>query len=263
MSTPVNSGLSWPRVARSEWVKLRTLRSTRITLAVALIGLIGVGCLVAYVTDTHFNRLSPAERLTFDPVTRSLVGVFFAQLAVGVLGVLLVTGEYSTGMVRATFAAVPQRLPVLTAKTAVFAVVTAVLMIIGSVAAFLGGQALLGVHGTTLSAPGALRSVIGAGLYLVGIGIIGVGLGFLVRSTAGAIATLFGVLLVLPGIINFLPNSWQTTINPYLPSTAGQAVFTTHQFAQTLSPWTGFAVFCGYAVVVLAAAAVVLRRRDV
>lgn len=250
------------RVIASEWLKLWTVRSTWITLLVALIGMVGIGLLIAYVTNQHWAHMNPGERATFSPIDRSMGGVYLAQLAIGVLGVLVVTAEYTTGMIRATLTAVPTRLPVLIAKAVVYALVTLVIMLVASFAAFEGAQALLGVHGVTLAAPGAVRAVTGVALYLTAVGLLAVGLGFLIRSTAGGIATLFGLLLVAPAIVHVLPQNWANAINPYLPSVAGSALFTTRPDAGSLAPWTGFGVFCAYAAAALVGAAVVLRRRD-
>lgn len=250
------------RVIRSEWIKVRTLRSTAFTLLAAVLALAGLGLLIAAVSSAHYAETVQREG-RFDPVGRTLGGVNIAQLAIGVLGVLIVTGEYSTGMIKATFSAVPARLPVLWAKAVLYAVVTAVLMIPAAFVAFLGGQQLLGSHGTTLAAPGALQAVLGVGLYLTVIAVIAVALGFLIRSTAGGIAALFGVLLVLPGLGNLLPASWQTHLLPYLPGAAGQALYDQFPGPDTLAPWTGFAVMCLWAVAALTAAAFVLKRRDV
>lgn len=250
------------RVVASEWLKLRSLRSSWFTLGVAVVGLVGLGALVSYVTETHWNQMGTFERLTFDPTNRSLTGVFLAQLAVGVLGVLVVSGEYATGMIRATFSAVPRRLPVLWAKLLVFSGVTLVLMLVAAFVAFLGGQQLLTTHGTTLSAPHVLRAVLGVALYLTVVGILGVALGFIVRSTAGGIASLVGLLLVLPTIGRVLPSDWQQNVIPYLPSNAGGALFSLKPDPGTLAPWTGFGVMCLWAVVAVAAAALLVRRRD-
>src|SRR3954467_3448617 len=149
------------RVLRSEWIKLWSLRSTWFTLAAALVGVVGIGYLVSYEGRRHYASMGLVERLTFDPTLHSLFGVYLAQLAIGVLGVLVITGEYATGMIRATLAAVPTRLPVLWAKLAVFGSVTFVLMLVSSFAAFLGGQKLLHPYGTTLSQPNVLRAAIG------------------------------------------------------------------------------------------------------
>jgi len=129
----------------------------------------------------------------------------------------------------------------------------AVLMTVASFLAFLGGQALLGSHSTTLAAAGVVRAVVGAGLYLTVVGLLGIGLGFIIRNTAGAIATLFGLLLVLPILGQVLPSSWAKHVVPYLPSNAGQAIMSIHQAPGDLAPWTGFAVFCGYAAAAIIA----------
>jgi ABC-type transport system involved in multi-copper enzyme maturation permease subunit len=249
-------------VVASEWIKLRSLRSSWLTLAAAVIGMIGIGWLVSFETNSHWAHMQADERAGFDPVSRSLTGVYLAQLAIGVLGVLVITGEYATGMIRATLSAVPRRLPVLWAKLGVFCAITFVLMLVSAFAAFLVGQQLLGSHGTTLSAPHALRAVIGVALYLTVVAALAVGLGFMVRSTAGGIASLFGLLLVLPAIGHVLPTSWQQHILPYLPSNAGGALYSLKPDPGTLAPWTGFGVMCVWAAVAILGAMVVLRRRD-
>jgi ABC-2 type transport system permease protein len=250
-----------------EWVKFRTVRSTYWTLLFAVVATIGVGALVCVVHVNRFGHLSPGDRLEFDAVRFSLAGVQLAQLAIGVLGVLVMTNEYTTGVIRATFAAVPQRRTVLAAKALVFAVVVFVVGEIASFAAFFVGQSILAsknlnVH---IGDPGVLRAVIGGGLYLTVLGLFALGLGSLVRHTAGAIATFFGLLLVLPGIVAALPQSWQDAIDKWLPVNAGEAIFRHgHQLGtgHSLGPWTGLGVFCAYAAVALIAAAVLLVRRD-
>ena len=252
------------RVLLSEWTKIRSLRSTIFSLLAAIVFIVGLAVLVPMVTVSHWPPRDPREALGFDPTTRTLSGIFLAQLAIGVLGVLLITGEYATGMIRATFAAVPARLPVLWAKAAVFAAVTLVLMVPTVLGAFLVGQSILTSKHlqTNLSNPGVLRAVIGAALFLTVVGLLGIGLGALLRNTAGGISTLFGLLFVLPIIVRFLPSSWSDPINKYLPSNAGEAITHVHPDPTLLAPWTGFGLFCGYAAVVLIAAAISLRRRD-
>ena len=252
------------RVLLSEWTKIRSLRSTIFSLLAAIVFIVGLAVLVPMVTVSHWPPRDPREALGFDPTTRTLSGIFLAQLAIGVLGVLLITGEYATGMIRATFAAVPARLPVLWAKAAVFAAVTLVLMVPTVLGAFLIGQSILTSKHlqTDLSNPGVLRAVIGAALFLTVVGLLGIGLGALLRNTAGGISTLFGLLFVLPIIVRFLPSSWSDPINKYLPSNAGEAITHVHPDPTLLAPWTGFGLFCGYAVVVFIAAAISLRRRD-
>jgi ABC-2 type transport system permease protein len=256
--------VSQSRVIKSEWTKLRSLRSTMWSLLAAFVIVVGLGILISFARASHIERESLHDRLTFDPTAFSLAGSFLAQLAIGTLGVLLMTGEYSTGMVRATFGAVPRRLPVLWAKAIVFALVAFVLMTVAAFIAFFGGQAAFSSKhlDASISDPGVLRAVIGAGLYLTLVGVFGLALGALIRSTAGGIATLFGLLLVLPIIVNFLPGDWSTNINKYLPGSAGQSIMNVLHADDSLSPWVGFAVFCGYVALALAAAGVLLVRRD-
>ncbi|WP_098959434.1 ABC transporter permease subunit [Pseudonocardia sp. N23] len=258
-----SGAVTLPRTIASEWIKFRTLWSSVLVATVSVVGMIGVGWVGSFFTNADWAHMRPRELARFDPVVTSLNGYTVAELAVGTLGVLLVTGEYSTGMIRATMAAVPARLPVLWAKLIVFTGLTAVLMVPTAFVSFLGGQALLGTHSTSLSAPGVLRVVIATGVYLTIVGVLGVAFGALVRNTAGGIAALFGVLLVLPAIVGVLPSTWQDTIGPYLPANAGQAALSVTPDPAALAPWTGMAVFAAYAVVATGVAAVLLKRRDV
>jgi ABC-2 type transport system permease protein len=252
------------RVLTSEWIKLRSLRSTRITLLVAILLMASVGILYSAVTANQWSTMSAGGKAGFDPTLAALRGHTFAQLAVGVLGVLVVSGEYATGMIRASLTAVPKRLPVLWAKTLVFGAVTLVAMTVASLIAFFGAQAVLTSQNlqTTISASGVLRSVLGAGLYLTVVGLIGVALGGLLRNTAGSISTLVGILLLLPVMIDLFPSSIRSDISPYLPSNAGEALLSPTQQVGYLAPWTGFVVMCAYAVAALVGAAFVLKRRD-
>jgi ABC-2 type transport system permease protein len=249
-------------VIRSEWIKFRTLRSSWIVMAATVVAVVGIGMLVSYFTKSHWSSLSPDERARFNPVDRSLVGVNLAQLTVGVLGVLYISGEYGTGMIRSTVAAAPTRLPILAAKSAVFAAVTFASAVVATVVAFASGQGLLGPHGVTWGFPGAVRAVFGAALYLTLVGLFGLALGFVVRSTAGGIAALFGLLLIAPIIVGALPASWSNTVGPYLPGTAGTALWTLRADGHVLAPWAGFGVFWAWTAAALVAAAVVLKRRD-
>jgi hypothetical protein len=258
MAQPVTQA----QVIRSEWIKLRSVRSSWFVLAATVLVVAGIGLLVSYFNHAHWSTMSAADRADIHPVNQSLIGVNLAELTVGVLGVLVAAGEYATGMIRATFAAVPRRLPVLVAKTGVLAAVAFTVCLVPVFIAVVGGQALFGLEGVSLSAGEAARAVLGATLFLTGIGVIGVGVGFLIRSTAGSIATLFAVLLVLPFTVAVLPGRLSVTLGRYLPSAAGRALFIDSGGDAILSPWAGFSVFLLYAVVVLAAAAVVLRRRD-
>ena len=257
-------GVTQWRVARSEWTKLWSLRSTRWALLISVIAMAGLGILISAVQMAHWTHMRPHERATFNPVDVSLGGWHLAQLAVGVLGVLFITGEYSTGQIRSTFAAVPRRLPVLWAKAGVYAVVTFVLMLAASFVAFLVAQPILRQHHveTTLSSPHVLRAVIGAALFLTVTGLFGLSLGALVRNTAGGIATFAGLMFVLPGLTAILPNSWGNSIDPYLPLSAGTDIMSTQPDVHALAPWTGFLLFTGYAIAALLLSAALLLRRD-
>ena len=248
------------QVAHSEWIKLRSLRSSWFTMAATVLAVVGIGLLVSYVNHVHWSTMSPADRADADPVNQSLIGVNLAQLTVGVLGVLVAASEYTTGMIRATLTAVPRRRPVLVAKAGVVAAATFAVCLAAVSISFAGGQAMS--DGPSVGGTHAVRVVLGAALYLTVVAVTGVGLGFLVRSTAGGIATLLGVLLVLPIMVAALPEGFSDTVERYLPSTAGRALFIDHGGDAMLSPWTGFGVFLLYAAVVTAAAAAVLRRRD-
>ncbi|MGH9065472.1 MAG: ABC transporter permease [Acidimicrobiales bacterium] len=258
------AALATGRVLQSEWTKIRSVRSTFWTLVVTIAGTIGIGAAVCAAFVSRYNQLSAADRLTVDPAGLSLVGINFAQLALGVLGVLVISSEYSTGMIRSTFAAVPQRGVVLWAKAAVFAAVALVVGMISSFIAFFVGQTILSGQSiqTTIGAPGVLRSVIGGGLYLAVLGLLALGLGALIRRTAGGIAALFGLILVLPGITAALPQSWQHVIVKILPSEAGQQVMSVHRQAHALGPWAGFGVFCAWAAAAVVAAVLVTAHRD-
>jgi len=253
------------RVAVSEWTKLRSLRSTRWSLLVAIVLGIGFPILFATVLSNRWSHLSPRERSHRHPLDVALSGVQVSQLAIAVLGVLVISGEYSTGMIRSTFLAVPKRLPVLWAKAGVFAAVTFVLMLPTVLIAFFGSQAILRDHDIlqiSFSHPGVARTVIGGAVYLTLVGVFALGLGAIVRSTAGGIALFAAIMFVIPPLLNILPSDWYDAINPYLPSTSGDAIFSLTHGSDTLSPWPGFALFAGYAALSLAVAAVLLVRRD-
>lgn len=253
-----------PRVIRSEWTKLWTLRSTRWSLFLAFIAQAGLGPLIAVIEMARWSHLTLQDRLTINPIDHSLGGWHLAQLAAAILGVMTITGEYHTGMIRSSLVAAPKRLPVLWAKLLVFSAVTLVLMLIAAFIGFLGGQAIFTQHhvNVALSAPHALRSVIGAALYTTATGAMCIALGTIVRRTAGGIALFVGVFFVLPGLVEILPSTTADAIHPYLPSNAGAGVAQALSDPNMFSPWGGFALFCGYTVAVIAIAAVLLLRRD-
>ena len=252
-------------VLRSEWTKLRSLRSTGWSLLVGILLTIAFPILFAAVTSSHWGHMSPQERAHRSPLDIALAGVNVAQLAIAVLGVLVISGEYSTGMVRATFTAVPKRLPVLWAKTAVFAVVAFVLTVPAVLIGFFASQAILARHDIlqiSFSTPGVARSLVGGALYVMLTGIFALGIAAIVRNTAGGIATFAGIFFVIPPLMNILPSSWNNAISQYLPSEAGRQLFALQHASHTLTPTGGGLLFVGYCALVLAIAAVLLVRRD-
>ncbi|ANP52302.1 ABC-type transport system involved in multi-copper enzyme maturation permease subunit [Streptomyces griseochromogenes] len=255
------------RVLSSEWAKLWSLRSTWITLGLGLLFLVAFGVIAAshYKSNLDSGRHMDRDFATSTAVSLSLFGTNFAQLALGVLGVLVTAGEYSTGMIRSTLAAVPRRLPVLWSKAAVYGLVALVIATIGAFIAFLVSSQI--VSGTPaamgLGHTGVIRSLFGAGLYLGLVGVIGAALGALLRSVAGGISVLVAALMLVPGLISLLPTSWQSHIDPYLPSHAGESIFALTHDSTTLSPGAGLLVFLGWTVLALIGAAYRLVRSDV
>jgi hypothetical protein len=253
------------RVAVSEWTKLRSLRSTRWSLFAAVLLTIALPVIFAAVTSARWGQISPAERADRHPLDIALAGVNLSQLAIAVLGVLVVTGEYSTGMIRATFIAVPKRLPVLWAKLGVFAVVTFVLTLPAVLVAFFASQAILNRHHhlqIAFSHGGVARSVVGGAVYLALIGIFALALGAMLRNTAGGIAVFAAIFFVIPPLMNILPSSWNNAITPYLPSEAARQIFSLVPGDHSLSPVGGGLLFAGYCALAVAIAAVLLVRRD-
>ncbi len=252
-------------VVRSEWTKTRTVRSTYASLAAAAVLMVGVGALISFAVGSHYHRAGLAERLTFDPTGVSLTSIIFAQLAVAVFAILLVTAEYQTGMIRTSLQAVPRRPWLLGAKALVFA---AVALVVGEVicfASFFVGQPLLEggpAPYATIGQPGVARAVALSGVYLVLSGLIAMGVGALVRHTAAAITVIVAVYFVLPGVAQALPESWSRPVEKFIPTGGGRAmaaVLPNHDF---LSPGWGLVLLCVYVVVVLGAGFVALQRRD-
>jgi ABC-2 type transport system permease protein len=256
-------GAIMPGVLRSEWTKLSSLGSTRWSLLITVVVAIAVSAIVTSVYASQYDQ-GFAARHTIDPTYWSLNGLIFAQLAIGVLGVLTMSGEYGTGLISTTFAAIPQRRTVFVAKAVVASAVALAIGTVSSLGAFFLGQSILsGKHiQAGIGDPGVLRAVTGGGLYLAVLAVLALSLGALIRHSAGAIATFLGLLLVLPAVGAILPPSWQDTITPYFPGNAGLAILHVESMANTAEPWTGFTAFCAYAAVTFAAALFVLPRRD-
>ena len=269
----------------SEWTKIRSVRSTLWTLVIFACVSLGLTGLLTWLTlnalkGGHGER---ASGLVTDPVNFILgTGLGLGQLAICVLGALVITSEYSSGVIKASLLAVPRRYPVLVAKGLVFAVIVFVLGEIVAFASYFIGAALVNgyvvtssffvshhavtVHHTitvSLSQPGVLRAVFGAGLYLTVLGLFALAIGALIRHTAGAITAVIGMVLVIFPLAGLLPSSWGAHVHAYLPTVAGQLITADKlQSGQLLSPWQGFGVFCAWTALLLAAAVYLLDRRD-
>jgi ABC-2 type transport system permease protein len=259
---------TYPRVlratTRAEWTKMRSVRSTMWTLLAAVGLSVGFGALVSASQINSWDTLDPAVKASFDPTAFSLSGLFLAQIAVGVLGVLLITSEYATGQIRATLAATPQRLTVLTAKATTFVAVVFGIGLVSSFGAFYVGQAIFSAKGVgaSINDPDVLRAVIGGALYLPAVGLLGLGLGTILRRTAGAISALVGLLVVIPIVAGFFPASFNEGVGKYFPARAGMAVFNVLPAPASLSPWVGYAVLVIYAALSLVIGGLLLARRD-
>jgi ABC-2 type transport system permease protein len=262
----VTGRVTFPRVLLSEWTKLRSVRSTLWSLGVGFLLTIAFPIVFAFVTSSHWGSMSPHERADRHPLDIALAGVNVAQLAIAVLGVLLISAEYSTGSIRSTFTAVPKRLPVLWAKLLDYAVVSVVLMVPAVLVSFFASQAILARHDIlqiSFTQPGVARSVLGGALYVTLVGIFALAIGAIVRNTAGGIATFAAIFFVLPPLMFVLPQSWNNAASPYLPSDAGRQLFALQHASHTLTPLAGGALFAGYCAAAISIAAVLLVRRDV
>jgi ABC-2 type transport system permease protein len=257
---------TYRRLTAAEWTKLRSLRSTTWTLSAMVVFSIGLGALICALNAAHWSSATAAERATWDPTNTSLAGTLLGQIAIGVLGVLAVTGEYASGTIRASLTAVPRRTRWLVAKGSVYGLASLVIGEIVSFASFLIGQAIFSgrVPNASLASFDVVRAVGLAGVYLALICLIGMGLGTIMRHTAGAISTIVAVLLVIPAILEALPSGIQNSLERFLPDQiGGGSMAVVVPEAHYFGPLAGTALLCGYTVAILAAAAAVLRRRDV
>lgn len=252
-------------ILRSEWTKFRSLRATWLTAIVTVLLGVGIGALASGGQGRGYSSATAADRAAWDPTATSLTSITVAQLAIGVLGVLVITAEYATGLIQPSVVAVPRRGHLLAGKAAVFSAVAVLLGQLIGFTSFLIGQSVLAAAGaphTTLGQPDVLRAVIGSGLYLAAIGLLGLGLGTILRSTAGAIGALVSVTLLVRLIAGALPESWANWMARYWPTTAGEKIITVVPDPDTLAPWQGFGVLCGFVAAVCACGYVLLRTRD-
>ena len=251
-------------VLRSEWTKLRSVRSTFWALTVTVVLGIALGAVISAAAAHGYARFSVSQKLSWDPTGVSGAGMAIAQLAIAVLGVLCITSEYSSGMIRASLIAVPKRGRVLAAKSLVFAGVTFVVGEVTNVTAFFVGQALISGHAphAALGDPGVARALVGGGLYLTALAVLSVAVGTLLRHPAAAIACMMAVVLVFPVIAQALPDSLRNPVTEFWPTQAGSQLTSVYHSAHTLQPWPGFGVMCLFVVIVYAVAWTLLDRRD-
>lgn len=244
--------------AAMEWIKLRSLRSTHWSLLLVVVSMIAIGV----VTMANTKVPSAADAATFDPTNNVLAGVALGQLVIGVLGVLVVTGEYSSGAIRSTLAAVPNRRLVMTAKASVYGGIS---LLVGEVVAFItffAGRAALadGVPRPDLGQPGVLRAVLMSGAYLGLVALMGIGLGAITRHTASAIAAFVGVTFVLPAVIGGVAGA---SVAKFFPTfIAANSLAVAKPVDDMFSPWAGFGLLCLYTAVVLGVGGRLLARRD-
>jgi ABC-type transport system involved in multi-copper enzyme maturation permease subunit len=264
---PARGRAGLPGALRSEWTKLRSVRSTFWSLLAMAVIAVGLTSLIAWQLMRRWDRLEPGERLslTHNPLD-AIIGrpVFISQIVIAVLGVMVVSAEYTTGMIRSTLQSQPRRLTVLTAKVLVFAALMLVVGEVVSFVAFFTGRALVAEHITVrLSDPGVTRSVIGAGLFIAVLGLFSLAFGAILRHTAGAITAVLGTVLILTPLTQELPDSWGAHIHAWMPTNAGSLIFEPSLPPDhLLTQWQGFAVFCGWTALLLVIAAVLMRTRD-
>jgi hypothetical protein len=255
--------VSQGRVIAAEWTKLRTQPSALWAGAAALALTAGFGILYSLLREARPPHGAAAA--AFDPAAVSLSGIQLAQIAAGVLGAMLITSEYGSGMIRATVAAVPRRLPVLWGKATVALAAVFAISVPAVLIAFFAAQPVLAKAGlgTSFAQPGVARAVLGSAAYLAVAAVLGVGLGALLRSTAAAVTALFALLFGLQLLAGLIPGATGVTLEKFMPSTAGQAIASVHPDPGTsLGPWAGLALFAGYTVIVLALAARRISRGD-
>lgn len=255
--TACRSLSGFANVLRSEVCKLRSVRSTYWLLLATVMFNIGLAVPVAMFLPNHLKA-------NYDPARISLGGLHLSQIAMGALGVLVIASEYDTGMIRTTLSAVPQRGPVLLAKAIVFAVTAVTVGTFASFSAYFVFQVFLSDDSlrSSIGDPGVLRAVTGGGIYLAVLGLFALGLGTMFRGSTAAIAVLFGMLFVPPLIMELLPQTWQTTISPYLPMAAGSQIYSVNQAAGGLGFWSGLGMFCFYAAAALGGGFIAITRRD-
>lgn len=265
---PQSRRIGFGDVVLAEWTKMASLRSTVWSLVAFVVGSVALTAGLCALIVANWARAQgggePA-RVLADPAKFILGnGTALGQLAICVLGVILVTNEYSTGVIRASLLAVPGRSSMLAAKAAVFAGVLVVLTEVVAFASFFVGSALLHSKApVALADPGVTRAVIGAGLYLTVLGPFSMAIGAIVRHTAGAIVVVVGLVFGSVVLNHLVSGGWEAYLVAALPQQAGSLIYQAHPIhGQLLSAWEGFGVFCTWTVALLGVGALQLKRRD-
>ena len=255
---------------RSEFTKIRSVRSTYWTLLMLLAVSVGIGAAISAVSASGWSTTPPADRTPLDATQLSIAGLLvLGQLVIVVPGALVLTAEYSTGMIRTSLIAMPRRIVLYAAKAVAFAAVALVVSLATAFTAFYLGQSLLASthQSATLAGPGVLRAVIGSALYITLCGLFAFAAAAIIRNTAATITAMIGLLFVLPVLVNLLPPSWGNDLVRWLPSSAGRAISATvweagPQNSHLFSPWGQFTVFAVYTAVLLVVGGILFRKRD-
>ncbi|WP_413811356.1 ABC transporter permease [Streptomyces sp. OE57] len=249
----------------AEWIKIRTMRSTGYVILGTLAFCTGLASLNGTSAGGDYATMTAADRAAFDPLATSLRGYLLAQIALGLLGGLVITSEYGARTIVSTLTAVPHRARVLAAKATVLIAVALPVGLVVSLSGFLVGQAALAGADAPhlgLSDPQALRGILGGGLYLTLAALFGLAIGAVIRSTTATVTTLFGAMLIVQAFAPALPGAFGDRVAKYWPPIAGGQIITGHRDPALLAPWSGLAVMAGCVGALLTAAFIVFRRRD-
>ncbi len=250
-------------VLQSEWTKIRSVRSTVWTLALAFLVTFVLGGVICLVFNNTFGSLSAEDQLTFDPTNTSFFGMSLGQLALIVFGVLVIATEYSTGMIRASLAAVPQRGAFYVCKVAVAGALALVVGMVTSFLTFFLGQALLGPHRASIADPGVLRAVFGAGLYMTLLVLFCVGTAAMLRGPMLGLGILMPFFFLVSPILAAVPKV--RTVARYFPDQAGQKIMQVVPNTDdhtSYGPWGGILIMAAWVAAALVGGYVVLRERD-